>query len=332
VASRPRRRTVRRSYKKRRGVRPNALVLSTKPLFYEYSHGLACYSNAGKKTVYFLHYDTVGLISTTFLGDGTAGNKAPDGGIDTPDMIYRMDGIGAFSTVMANAVQLGSSQNIFWLSPRKYQWEMVNQQTHPIEVDIYWMKFKHDMVYSTQAYATIANTWVANDCNDLLARCMATDNQIGYAGSALTVTDTAWTPERCPTLMSVFKIVRHQNYELKAGQCLRLKHTQKNWWKIDDYVERSFKGILGFGGRTIYPLIMQRGCNVTDTAVTAYSRTDVGGSKLTWRFSMTCKVYMENITKQLFISQYMNAPPGAVTGASTVYMSNPVAANVAEIL
>lgn len=52
----------------------------------------------------------------------------------------------------------------------------------------------------------------------------------------------------------------------------------------------------------------------------------------TCRFSLTCKVYMENITKQLFVSQYMNAPPGAVTGATTVYMSNPVAANVNELL
>jgi len=307
---------------------PSALVRNTKPYVYEYDHGFGVYSGVGAAGCYFLEYDTTNRYDSVMLGGGGASPDNPSLGIDSPQLIRRMQNVNVFTNILGGG-SIATSKQVYWLSPREYCWTIADQESHPVKVDVYWCTPRHDIHLDATLYAGLTQTWVGNDCNDVLFRALTVDGCCGVGINVLKAMVPSFSPYESTTFCKMWKIVKKREYELKAGQCLKLKHTTKDWWKLNDYYERTYANTVAWAKRTVMPLIVQRGCPVTDS--TNYARCDTGVCRLNIRYSVRTKVYQENVTEQKYQKEYATAPAGGVAFASTVYMSNPVSGNVPEV-
>jgi hypothetical protein len=306
----------------------------SKPLQYYYDIALGLDSEQnGFADVCFLEQDATNSYKALTLGTGGGNAHQPQQEsmqVDTPKVIKRINDANAFLDIAQNVQELKNTTMKFLLGPRTYEWDFVNFENHPVKLEIYIMKSRRDMRQPTAAYVAGSGVtpYEGQDLNDILARCLDRDGQITYGANCLRSIDPNWTPYQSPTFCQGFKVLKKKTLELNAGQCYRTKYVAKKPWVLTDFYASEYETYRTYAKNSILIMVKFIGCSVLDSATPTSSQ--YGRSRLAVHHKFRTTIWQLNTATQNCVKNHLSSPSGPVVPANAIYMSKPVAAQVAE--
>lgn len=302
--------------------------MSTKPTQFLYNTKFGIQGSNDRSLFFCPMFDTKNVVDSAALGSG-AGYRTF--GPVTEKQWQAMLGdspVSMFSWLANSGIDTLGEQKIKYVwGPRKFRWEITNQETFPMLMKIYWCRPRRDLDYNSTDYdANTISYQQGADINDLTARMLDRDGFFTYGPNVMkTQLPISFTPFQSHTWCQFFKVVKTDKIRVDAGQCVMINKKAPKWVSINDidiaeveYVART---------RQLIPFIHAVGCPVYDS--NDYKIVGTGICRLSVVYTAAWPWYQLNSSQQAYKKVDLGAPSGDLIAANARYVSKPVAAVVA---
>jgi len=306
------------------------MIYGSKPVQFLYNCKFGIEGNYDRVLFFVPMYDSKGVCDSNALGTG-AGYLADPKVTETQWMAMLGDSpFQQFSwQINASINDVTELKRAYIWGPRRFMWEITNQELFPVFVHIYWAKPRRDMDYNAVAHvADSLDFTYGQDLNDVTARCLERDGFFTYgAGVLKSQLSVSWTPFESHTWCQLFKVRKVQKLRMDAGQCIKINHKKSRWRQINDTDVSTTEYVATRD--MLIPFIHVVGCPVYDS--TNINKVGTGKCRITIVHTSKFSWYTLNSNTQQKINVDLPAPAGGITQANARYISKPVAGAVAAI-
>lgn len=303
-----------------------AQVMGTKPVQFLYSTKLGIEGVTGKQLLFVPMFDVRNACDSTALGTGagyknftlTTENLWPAMLGDSPQQM--------FSWLVNSGIDSETEwkRRYLW-APRKFTWEITNQETFPNQLKIYWVRPRRDLDYDTTDFVSSDLSYMrGQDLNEVMLRMFTRDGLTTFNVNQLKQFPVSFTPFHSHTWCQYFKVVKVTKLKLDAGQCAVIKRTNKRWLSLNDVDIGDIEYVASRS--SLIPVFTVFGCPIFDS--TDIRKVDTGKVRINIVYTARWPWYTLNTVTQQTTKVDLVAPGGAPTSAR--YVSKPVASSVAQ--